>query len=278
MKTNISYIIKSINIGNLPIKNRVVIQPMEGCDCDLDGSPSQLTRKKYLSFARPGAGVIWFEANAVCKEGRTNVRQMMLTDENTDKFKELLSEVKKTSAELFGYEPVCILQLTHSGRQSIVPVCAYRNKLYEEKRPISDDNIATDEYLDTLPEKYVKSALLAEKVGFDGVDVKCCHGYLLQEFLSAYNRAGKYGGDLQNRARLYIDAYKAVQKAVGAKTVVTSRFDPSDVIPKPYGFGTDENGNIDLTEAKAIMAESGNNIVRVSSPSGISAFPPPERG
>lgn len=255
MKNNIRYIVKPVNIGNLSVQNRVVIQPMEGCDCNLDGSPSDLTRKKYLSFAQSGAGIIWFEANAVCKEGRTNVRQMMLTDENADKFKALVSEVKKTSGELFGYEPICILQLTHSGRQSIIPICAYRNKLYEKTRSISDDNIAADEYLDTLPEKYVKSAILAEKVGFDGVDVKCCHGYLFQELLSAYNRTGKYGGNLQNRSRLYIGTYKAVKKAVGATMIVTSRFDPSDVIPQPFGFGTDKNGDIDLTEPKIIITE-----------------------
>ena len=95
--------------------------------------------------------MIWFEANAVCKEGRTNPRQMMLTKENLDKFKTLIRELKQTAKNELGYEPAFILQLTHSGRQSIVPMIAYRNPVYEQTRPISDENIVTDEYLDSLP-------------------------------------------------------------------------------------------------------------------------------
>ena len=80
----------SIQIGTQKICNRVVLQPMEGCDCNTDGSPSELTVQKYMKAARSGAGLIWFEANAVCPEGRTNPRQMMLTSENLPKFQELI--------------------------------------------------------------------------------------------------------------------------------------------------------------------------------------------
>ena len=144
---------RSIEIGSHSISNRVCLQPMEGCDCNTDGSPSELTRKKYLSAARSGAGLVWFEANAVCPEGRTNPRQMMLTRENLGVFKELLSELRSIALDECGIKPIFILQLTHSGRQSILPMIAYRHPIYEERRPVSDENIVTDEYLDTLPEK-----------------------------------------------------------------------------------------------------------------------------
>ncbi|MBR4335735.1 MAG: hypothetical protein IKP74_04700, partial [Clostridia bacterium] len=65
--------------GSITIPNRVVFQPMEGCDCETDGTPGELTVKKYMNAARSGAGLIWLEATAVCPEGRTNPRQMMLT-------------------------------------------------------------------------------------------------------------------------------------------------------------------------------------------------------
>ena len=61
-----------IVIGNKKIDNRVVLQPMEGCDCNTDGSPSELTFEKYMKAAQSGAGTVWFEANAVCPEGRTD--------------------------------------------------------------------------------------------------------------------------------------------------------------------------------------------------------------
>ena len=173
-----------LTVDGKTIPNRVVFQPMEGCDCNTDGSVSELPAEKYRRAARSGAGLIWFEACAVCPEGRTNPRQMMLTRENIDQFKKLVADMREIALRECGIRQVLILQLTHSGRQSIVPMIAYRNPVYEERRPVSDENIVSDEYLDTLPEKYAESTRLALEAGFDGVDVKSCHGYLFQELLS----------------------------------------------------------------------------------------------
>ena len=100
--------------GKVKLQNRVCFQPMEGCDCNCDGSPSSLTVEKYIKAARSGAGLVWFEANAVCPEGRTNPRQMMLTGENLAEFKKLLDDMRRIAAEETGTSPVFILQLTHS--------------------------------------------------------------------------------------------------------------------------------------------------------------------
>ena len=243
----------SIDVGKKSIYNRVVLQPMEGCDCNEDGSPSELTVEKYLKAARSGAGVIWFEANAVCPEGRTNPRQLMLTEDNLSKFKELLGSMRETAKKECNITPVFILQLTHSGRQSITPMIAYRHPIYEERRPVTDDNIVTDEYLDTLPEKYVASAKLAVAAGFDGVDVKSCHGYLFQELLSAFTRDGRYGGSFENRTRLYLDCVRAVKKAIPENILLTTRLSVSDMVSKPYGFGTTEANELDLTEPDMLI-------------------------
>ena len=244
---------RSICVGQKNFCNRVVLQPMEGCDCNEDGSPSQLTIDKYLSAAKSGAGSIWFEANAVCPEGRTNPRQMMLTRENLESFRTLLCSIREIAEEVCGVKPVCILQLTHSGRQSIVPMIAYRHPIYEERRPVTDANIVSDDYLDTLPEKYAESARLAAEAGFDGVDVKSCHGYLFQELLSAFGREGRYGGTFENRSRLYLDAFRAVRDAVPKHILLTTRLSVADMVPKPYGFGTTEENLLDLTEPDRLI-------------------------
>ena len=251
-------ITRSIRIGTKEIANRVVLQPMEGCDCNLDGSPGELTREKYMRAARSGAGVVWFEATAVCPEGRTNPRQMMLTEANLDEYKALLSDMREVARRECGIEPVFIVQLTHSGRQSIVPLIAYRNPIYEEKKPLTDDNIVTDEYLDTIPGLYARSAKLAVEAGFDGVDVKSCHGYLFQELLSAYSRDGRYGGSFENRARLYLDCMSAVKEVIPETVLLTSRLSVSDMVRKPYGFGTTEENVLDLDEPTRLIGELCN--------------------
>ena len=58
---------------------------------------------------------------------------------------------------------------------------------------------ASDEYLSSLPDIFASNALICEKAGFDGVDIKCCHGYLFSELLSAFDRSGIYGGCLENK-------------------------------------------------------------------------------
>ena len=257
----------AIQIGEKMIDNRVVLQPMEGCDCNVDGSPSELTVEKYKKAARSGAGLVWFEANAVCPEGRTNPRQMMLTKDNLPFFKNLLQEMREIAKKECGISPIFILQLTHSGRQSIVPMIAYRHPIYEDRRPVTDENIVTDEYLDTLPEKYAVSALLAVEAGFDGVDVKSCHGYLFQELLSAFTRDGRYGGSFENRIRLYLDCVRAVQKAIPDHILLTTRLSVSDMVPKPYGFGTTESNELDLTEPDMLiekLVEEGIQILNVT--------------
>jgi 2,4-dienoyl-CoA reductase-like NADH-dependent reductase (Old Yellow Enzyme family) len=240
-------------INDKYVSNRIVLQPMEGCDCNTQGSPGELTINKYLKFAESGAGTVWFEANAVCSEGRTNIRQMMLTKNNISAFKKLISDMRRIAYDKCGIKQIFILQLTHSGRQSITPMIAYRHPIYEERRPVTDENIVGDDYLDTLPSKYAESAKLAVEAGFDGVDVKSCHGYLIQELLSAFTRAGKYGGCFENRAKLYIDCIRAVKDAVPDDFLITSRLSVSDMVPKPYGFGTDENNFLDFSEPDRLI-------------------------
>jgi len=256
-----------ISIQNIDFPNRAVFQPMEGCDCKEDGTPGELTWEKYKTAAASGAGTVWFEACAVLPEGRTNPRQMMLTKENLPQFQALVKETHTIAREKHGIRPILILQLTHSGRQSINPIIAYRHPLYEAKKPVTDDRIISDEELDRLSEAYAKSTLLAMEAGFDGVDVKSCHGYLIQEFLSAFSRPGKYGGSFENRTRLYRNCLKAAREALAGRGILSARLSVSDMIPKPYGFGTDEQGNPDLTEPDLLlrqMIQEGVSLLNVT--------------
>ncbi len=265
---DLDYLLNSpFEFGGIRLDNRVCFQPMEGCDCNTDGTPSELTVAKYISAARSCAGLIWFEACAVCPEGRTNAGQLMITAENLSVFKDFVSELKRVAWETCGIKPVFILQLTHSGRQSIVPMIAYRHPIYEEKRPVTDENIVSDEYLDTLPEKYAASALLAIEAGFDGVDVKSCHGYLFQELLSAFSREGRYGGSFENRSRLYLDSVRAVKAVVPEGYPVATRLSVADMVPFPYGFGTTEDNELDFTEPDMLierLIEVGISILNVT--------------
>ena len=242
------------------VHNRILFQPMEGCDGTADGAVDKLTFRRYMRFSEGAPGIIWFEATAVCSEGRANPRQLYINENTVGSFKELIGAVKAKSLELHGFEPIIIVQLTHSGRYSKPigtpePIVAYRNSLWEKGKEEQPFTVATDEYLSTIPALYEKAAKLALEAGFDGMDVKCCHGYLFNELLSAYDRPGSYGGSLENRTRLYFDCIDAVKKAVGDKAFVTTRLNACDCFPYGYGFGVNEKEEIDLDETKQIIAK-----------------------
>ena len=248
---------KEYNLENKVIPNRLACQAMEGCDGTADGSPDTLTKRRYERLAKGGAGIIWFEATAVMEEARANPRQLYINENNLDSFKKQVEEIKETALKTNGYEPVVIMQATHSGRYSKpngtpAPLIAYNNPIFEKDNPISADRIVTDEYLDRVGEALVKGSALAEKAGFDGVDIKCCHRYLNSELLSAFNREGRYGGSLENRTRLLRQSVKGAIDTCSKDFIVSSRLNVYDGFPHPYGFGVDNKGGLDYKSKEPV--------------------------
>ncbi len=246
--------------AGIELENRFVIQPMEGCDAADDGVPGELTRRRYRRFAQSGAALIWVEAIAILEEARAKPNQLCLKERNLDAFKAMLEDIRETCMKKHGFAPKLIMQAAHSGRYAnpngySEPIIAYNNPLFEKDKPIDPSRIITDGELRALEERFGWAAAMAEKIGFDGVDVKCCHRYLLSEFLSAYTREGEYGGSFENRTRLLRNSIAAAKAAVSREFIVTSRLNVYDGFPYPYGFGVKENEGItpDLTEGLRLV-------------------------
>ncbi len=264
-KTDILF--EKLSVGGRTLANRIVYQPMEGCDASADGGPSEMTRQKYFGFAGGGPGLIWFEAVAIMPQARAQKNQLVLTEKNLGSFQRLVAETKELTLRKYGYEPVLVLQMTHSGRYSRpdglpAPIVAYRHPLYEAKQPVGPECVIMDEGLSAAEEKYGECARLAQRAGFDGVDLKCCHGYLANELLSAYHREGPYGGSLQNRSRFLMNSFEAVRAATGSGFLSTLRLNVYDGVDYPYGFGASPitPGGEDLTEAIALVDELRNRF------------------
>lgn len=272
---DVSALASKITVGNKEIANRLVCQAMEGCDGTKDGSPDELTIRRYQRLAEGGAGLIWFEATAVMPEARANPRQLYINENNLDDFKREVEKIKNDGMKKNGFEPVVVMQATHSGRYSKpegkpAPIIAYNNPIFEKDNPISKDRIVTDEYLDRVGEALVKGSVLAEKAGFDGVDIKCCHRYLNCELLSAFTREGRYGGEsVENRTRLLRESVVGAVQSCSKDFIVTTRLNAYDGFVYPYGFGVRNDGSLDFAPEEPIwllgkLKESGVRLVNIT--------------
>ncbi|MHC4175070.1 MAG: oxidoreductase, partial [Planctomycetota bacterium] len=285
---DVSILAEPVQIGGLVIPNSLAVHPMEGCDGDSQGRPGKLTLRRYERFAAGGAGLIWAEATAVVPKGRANPRQLWLHENNKENFAAMVKRMREVAANSMGPEhrPVIVLQLTHSGRYSkpegvVHPLIAqrdpYRDPLVPQQKPNPDAKskipndwpTVTDEYLDELVDAYVKAAGIAFEVGFDAVDIKSCHGYLINELFACHNRKGKFGGSFENRTRFVLEVIDKIHKELGENAAVVTRLGVYDAIPYPYGWGVDKDDyrRADLTEPKkliGLLQERGVNLINVT--------------
>ena len=265
------------------IGNRFCILPMEGWDGTTDGKPTDYVKRRWEHFALSGAKLLWgCEAVAVSPEGRANPRQLVINDNNLTDFAALYQLIIDKHAEKFGQASDLMvgLQLTHSGRfckpndqKKFESKILYHHPVLDKKFGLGEAYpLMTDDDIDELIEKYIKAAALAKKAGFDFVDVKHCHGYLGHEFLSAFQRDGKYGGSFENRTRFFRNIVEGIKKNVPGLEIGV-RLSSFDFVPFKKGIDDvgipDFNGNdkyenafgctatgltIDLKETKAFFA------------------------
>lgn len=262
---SVEALLRPAQIGHLVAPNSVAIHPVEGCDGSADGEPLELAFRRYRRFAAGGAGLIWLEATAVVAEGRANPRQLWIHDTTAESFARLQQTIMAAAAERFGeaHRPVTVLQLTHSGRHSKPrgfpePIIAHRCPVLDPRHNLGPDYpLITDDDLEALQEAYVQAARIAYEAGFDAVDIKATHAYLLNELLAAHTREdSRYGGCFENRTRMLVEVVRRVREEV-PEIAVMARLNVYDAQPYPYGFGMAADGSMepDMSEPVLLMKQ-----------------------
>ena len=263
------------------IGNRFCILPMEGWDGTKDGRPTELTVRRWQNFGASGAKLIWGgEAVAVQHDGRANPEQLMINPQTVGDLAMLRETLVREHTTRFDTADDLLvgLQLTHSGRfarpnvkTKLESKILYHHPLLDAKFGIAADApVITDDYIARLIETFVGAAKLAQQAGYAFVDVKHCHGYLGHEFLSAYDRPGRYGGSFENRTRFLREIVAGIRAEVPGLGIGV-RLSAIDFVPfqpgadgtgEPapftapyrYAFGGDGSGvGYDLTEPFAFL-------------------------
>jgi NADPH2 dehydrogenase len=272
-------------LGQRVAGNRWCIHPMEGWDGTPDGRPTDILLRRWHNFGASGAKLVWGgEAVAVVAEGRANPNQLLAAACGREGFATLLGAVRDAHRAAHGRDDdlIVALQLTHSGRFSRptaagrAPQIAYHHPLLDARHgvdPADASCVLSDADVERLIDAYLAAARDADAAGFDMVDIKACHGYLLHEFLSARRRPGAWGGDFAGRTRLLLTIIERV-RAECPRLLVGVRLSLFDMVPwhmvngrgepfpfaaaLPYdcGFGVDEANPLayDLREPIALLS------------------------
>jgi 2,4-dienoyl-CoA reductase-like NADH-dependent reductase (Old Yellow Enzyme family) len=252
-------------IRNRIVPNRFAAQAMEGNDSDPGGVPSERTVSRYRQLGRGGWGLAVVEAISVVETSLARVHGMILNEKNLEGFKRLVGAFKEEHPR-----GLLLFQLTHSGEQS--GSFSDRTAAAQEKegyRYLSSDEIGE------IRDRFIRSCLLAEAAGADGVDLKMCHGYLGAELLRPANtRPDRWGGNFENRTRLLREGVEGIQAALGRKDfLLGSRLSLYEGIRGGCGTAGADEIVEDLTqmlEVVRLMDTLGMDYVNVSA--GIPAL------
>jgi 2,4-dienoyl-CoA reductase-like NADH-dependent reductase (Old Yellow Enzyme family)/thioredoxin reductase len=213
-KPAFSKLFEPIAIGAMTVKNRMVVPAMGTGFPTPDGLITQQALDYYEARAKGGAGMVIVECACVdFPRGIHASRRLVIDNDATLPGLTALSGViKKHGAR-------AIMQLNHAGRMGksrltgIQPVAPSPIPAPQGEMP---RELGVDE-ISGIVTLFAQAASRARKAGFDGVEVHAAHGYLLATFCSpcSNKRQDRYGGSVENRARMLVEVLTAIRKSVG---------------------------------------------------------------
>lgn len=194
-----SKLLSSMTIGELPLKNRVVMAPM--CMYAVEKEDGILTPFHFAHYgarAIGGVGLIIIEATAVHPDGRLTNKDLGLWND------EQMVELKRLVDVLHGLGTKVGIQLGHAGRkakdviQPLAPSSVLFSDDYNQPKEITIDEIKQ------VINDFKNAAYRAKQAGVDMIEIHAAHGYLINQFLepATNKRHDQYGGNLENRYRL----------------------------------------------------------------------------
>ncbi|WMJ71291.1 NADH:flavin oxidoreductase/NADH oxidase [Stenotrophomonas sp. 24(2023)] len=265
-----SQLFSPLSLGPLTLPNRIVIPPMCQYSAE-DGRANDWHAMHLGNLAQSGAGLLILEATAVEPRGRISWADLGLWDDATEAaLAQVVTSVRRWSPMPLG------IQLGHAGRKASSarpwegggqipaddargwPVVAPSPRPFHAGDPAPQ--VLDEADIAGIVAAFVASAVRAERLGFDLIEIHGAHGYLLHQFLSPLSnqRTDGYGGSLPNRLRLLVEVFDAVREAVSDRIAVGVRLSASDWV----------EGGWDVTQSEAlaqILEARGCNFLHVSS-------------
>ena len=299
---NYDMLFSPMKIGNVEIKNRIVMAPMCMGFGQYNGCATETMMNYYEERAKGGVGLIFTEITRINDiTGASSFGQLgMSHDYQIPALKEMADRIHKHNCKV-------MVELHHPGRQNLglmigtVPICNIGSKLLGNMytkiltgavippgKVLQDKDIVPRTVAPSKCEKskmsesvnrelskkeikklicqFVEGAVRVQKAGCDGVELHASHGYLIQQFLSpnTNKRTDEYGGSLKNRMRFLLEIIDGIRKNCGKDFPIVVRLTVDEMYSKIGKDGKGYNLEEGLKMAK-ILNDKGIDAIDVSS-------------
>ena len=232
--------------SGLALKNRVVKAAMEENLAEANQTPSQVLKNVYSEWAKGGCGLI-ITGNVMVDHLAMTGPGGLALEQQTDitAFAELARLAQQNDCKI-------VMQINHPGRQvfknmggkafsasDIALDVGKHSHLFAQPKAMTQSDI------NDVVTRFTQTALQAEKAGFNGVQIHAAHGYLLAQFLSPLTnkRDDKWGGSLENRARLLLEITKSVKAHCSESFSVSIKLNSADF----------QRGGFEPSDAQAVV-------------------------
>lgn len=217
--------------NGIKIPNRIAKAAMEENLADFEHNPSDELFKLYDIWAKGEIGLIITGNVMIDSKAMTGPAGVVLeSDKNILNFKKWAKIIKSNGA-------IALMQINHPGRQmpknlgqkTIAPSSVALNVGIASKAFAQPKEMTEHEIHDVI-NRFVNSALLAEKSGFDGIEIHAAHGYLISQFLSSNvnKREDRWGGSIENRAKILVDIISLIKQRVSKKFIIAVKLNSAD--------------------------------------------------
>lgn len=255
-------------LREMTLKSRIVVSPMAQYKA-VDGTPNDWHLVHYGERAKGGAGLIVTEMTCISAEGRiTPGCPGLYENAHQEAWARLTDFVhRETDAK------ICC-QIGHSGRKGSTnigwegmdkPLAADNWETVSASAiPWSANNPAPREIaqseMDEIKAQFVASAQMAERAGFDMIELHAAHGYLLSSFISPVSnrRTDAYGGSLANRMRWPLEVFRAMRAVWPKGKPMSVRISANDWV------GNEGTTPQDAVEIARMFADAGADLIDVS--------------
>lgn len=213
-----------LDLGFTQLKNRVIMGSMHTGLEELPNGQAR-TAAYFVERAKGGVSLIVTGGIGPNEEGATHSVSRRLDDP------QVLAEHRYVTNQVHQYDTKICMQILHTGRYSFNQNLVAPSPIQAPINQYVPRELSSDE-IDHQINDFVKTALLAQEAGYDGVEIMGSEGYFLNQFIAqrTNQRQDEWGGHYENRIRLPIEVVRRVREAVGEHFIIIYRLSMLDLV------------------------------------------------